>query len=79
MGSGWGRIQRRGRHRTATVSPICDPLTARVATCEAQISHLYMTMGDAAKAAGIVIPGHEATRPMPKLELVRDADDRDTA
>ena len=76
---GWGRIQRRGRHRTATVAAIRDPLTVRIAACEAQISGLYVTMDGAAKAAGIIIPGHEATKPMPKLELVRDDDVADSA
>ena len=77
MGMGW--VLRRGRHRAATVSPIRDPLEARVAACEAHVSHLYVTMGDAAEAAGITIPGHEETKPMPTLRLVRDDDVADSA
>jgi hypothetical protein len=77
VGMGW--VLRRGRHRIATVSPIRDPLEARVAACEAHVSHLYVTMSKAAEAAGVTIPDREATKPMPALRLVQDDDVADSA
>jgi hypothetical protein len=47
-------------------------LAAEVDRLDQRISHLYVTMGDAAKAAGITVPAADPeSQPAPVLRLVQ--------
>jgi len=51
-------------------------LLAEVARLDQRVDGVFLMMGQAAAAAGITIPGHEVTKPMPALRLVYDVRDK---